>query len=254
MQQRPLHYIISLVGLTLISLFPFSQFRHCCVISSSSGASSVCFTSGSPLLSHRLLSPQRPTPVAPKPGEEASGVWQWGAVGTCCLITQGSGLVAGAPPPLSSVSPPPPSPAHRLLCLSVGPLYTPPLPSILFCLPPPALVPPRALPHSLPGASHLSDCDPGRVGPEGGQESLGAEGCLGSGLEGQLYSSLSGPRNPTPPRVPFILPSRSVVSRTKGHRKRAPGRTVWMKMWCLETELGCSGSPAVRGRTSPPGS
>ena len=153
-----------------------------------------------------------------------------------------------------SLSPPPPSPAHRLLCLSVGPLYTPPLPSILFCLPPPALVPPRALPHSLPGASHLSDCDPGRVGPEGGQESLGAEGCLGSGLEGQLYSSLSGPRNPTPPRVPFILPSRSVVSRTKGHRKRAPGRTVWMKMWCLETELGCSGSPAVRGRTSPPGS
>ena len=28
---------------------------------------------GSPLLSHRLLSPQRPAPVIPKPGEEASG-------------------------------------------------------------------------------------------------------------------------------------------------------------------------------------
>lgn len=221
MQQLLLHYIISLVSLTLISLLPFPQFSHCPAVSSSSLAppQSVLLLALPCCLPHLLLSPQSPAPVIPRPGEAASGGWQRGAVGTCCLITQGSGLVTRALPPLSSISRHRPSPAHPLLCLSVCPLYTPPLPSFLFCLPPPALVPPRTLPHSLPGTSHLSGCDPGRVGPEGGRESLGAQGCLGSGLEGRLYSSPSGPRNPTPPPVPFILPSRSVVSWTKGHRK-----------------------------------
>lgn len=112
------------------------------------------------LCSHLLLSPQGPAPVTPRPGEESRGGWQRGAVGTCCLITQGSGLVTRALPPLSSISRHQPSPAHPLLGLSVCPLYVPPLPSILFCLLPPALVPPRTLPHSLPGTSHLFGCDP----------------------------------------------------------------------------------------------
>lgn len=221
LQQLLLHYIISLVSLTLISLFPFPQFSHCYIVSSSCWhlLSLFYFWLSPAVCSHLLLSPQSPAPVIPRPGEEASGGWQQGVVGTCCLITQGSGLVTRALPPLSSISRHRPSPAHPLLGLSVCPLYVPPLPSILFCLPPPALVPPRTLPHSLPGTSHLSGCGPGQVGPEGGQDSLGAEGCLGSGLEERLYSSPCGPRNPRPPPVPFILPSRSVVSWTKGHRK-----------------------------------
>lgn len=117
--------------------------------------------------------PQRPAPVASKPGEEGEWGLAVGAVGTCSRITQGSGLVTGAPPPLSSVSRPPPSPAHppplslRRSTVRTSPSLHP------FLSPSSCPGSPKGSTSFLPGASHLSDCDLGLVGPEEGQESLG---------------------------------------------------------------------------------
>ena len=172
------HYIISLVSFTHITLFHFSQFRHCYIVPSCFHTSSVYFTSGSPLLSHLLPSPQPPPPVIPELGEEESGGWQRGALGqegTSCLFTGGSGLVMRDLPPLPSISlhrpsscTPPPLSAH---CSSPS--------SHPFLSASPALVPPRPLPQSLLGADgNLSSpgCDSGAQNPKSPLRDRGLEG------------------------------------------------------------------------------
>lgn len=205
-----------LVGLTLISLFPFPSIQ----------TPAALFP---PLLeppqSVLLLAvpccdtapvPQRPAPVASKPGEEASGVWQWGAVGTCSRITQGSGL-GGAPPPLSSVSRPPPSPAHRLPVSSVGPHVRTSPSSILSVSPSSCPGSPKGSasfpPWSLPSPLTL----PRLVGTWK-RAGAGAEGVFRVSQRGDLTPHSLGPGTPHLHVLHPPLQKRSFPW-TKGHRK-----------------------------------